>query len=314
MIDIRLFQQFMAVAEEASFRKAAIRLHISQPPLSVAIRKLEQVVGTPLFERTKRYVKLTLAGEALLPEARRAIDQARLAISVARHAGEGRTGTIRLSFVPTAGLDIVPMLVRACRRSFPTVNLILSADSSVGQVEKLRRGETDAAVLVLPPEEIKHFAVHVIGRDELVLAVPASHALAGRRRVRLQELAGEPFFSFALSRGPGYAGTIISACQEAGFFPRIVQEADEMQSLLALVAGGGGVALVPRSMQRISMDDMVFISVSHKRAPLGYPISLLTPLKASNPATLSLLTIIPDVARLYRMARHPARTCHGITG
>lgn len=301
MIDIRLFQQFVAVAEEASFRKAAMRLHISQPPLSVAIQKLEHMVGTPLFERTKRYVKLTIAGEALLPEARRAIDQTRVAISVARHAVEGRTGTIRLSFVPTAGLDIVPMLVRECRKSFPTVNLILSSDSSVGQVEKLRRGETDAAVLVLPPEEIKHFAVQVIARDQLVLAVPAGHALFGRSRVKLQELAGESFFSFALSRGPGYAGTIISACQEAGFFPRIVQEAGEMQSLLALVAGGGGLALVPKSMQRISMDDMAFISVSHKGAPLGYPISLLTPLKPGNPATLSLLAVAQRLAAQHRM-------------
>ena len=301
MIDIRLFQQFVAVAEEASFRKAAMRLHISQPPLSVAIQKLEHMVGTPLFERTKRYEKLTIAGEALLPEARRAIDQSRLAIRVARHAVEGRTGTIRLSFVPTAGLDIVPMLVRECRKSFPTVNLILSSDSSVGQVEKLRRGETDAAVLVLPPEEIKHFAVQVIARDQLVLAVPAGHALFGRSRVKLQELAGESFFSFALSRGPGYAGTIISACQEAGFFPRIVQEAGEMQSLLALVAGGGGLALVPKSMQRISMDDMAFINVSHKGAPLGYPISLLTPLKPGNPATLSLLAVAQRLAAQHRM-------------
>lgn len=197
-----------------------------------------------------------------------------------------------MSFVPTAGLDIVPQLIRELRHSFPTVNLLLSSDSSVRQVEALRRGETDAAVLVLPPEEIKHFAVQVLARDQLILAVPSTHALAARSGVRLQELAAEPFFSPALSQGPGYAGTIIAACQDAGFFPRIAQEAGEMQSLLALVAGGGGIALVPIAMRRIAMDDVAFIPVTHEGdEPLGYPIALITPIKSANPASISLLTV-----------------------
>ncbi|MGD9943750.1 MAG: LysR family transcriptional regulator [Burkholderiaceae bacterium] len=311
MLDIRLFQQFVAVAEEASFRKAAQRLHISQPPLSVAIQKLEQIVGAALFERTRRYVKLTPAGAAFLPEARRAIEQARLAVGAARHAVEGRTGTLRLSFIPTAGLDIMPLLIREFRASFPTVNLIISSDSSMGQVEALRRGETDGAVLVLPPEEIKHFTVQVLSRDQLVLAVPAEHALAGRAHVRLRELAAEAFFAFALSKGPGYAGTIIAACQDAGFFPRIAQEAGEMQSLLALVAGGGGIALVPSSMRRIAMDDVSFVTVTHRSQPLGYPVVLVTPLKSTNPALASLLTVAQRVSSRGNASGAVRRTSRG---
>lgn len=297
MIDLRLFQQFIAVAEEASFRKAAERLHVSQPPLSAAIQRLEAVVGTRLFDRTRQYVRLTPAGTAFLDEARRTLAQAAMSLDVARGAADGRQGTLRLSFLPTAALRQIPQLLRAFTAACPTVTLLLSSDNSGIQLEWLRTGRVDVAVLVVPPHESAGLRIQTLIDEALVLALPVDHPLATRPRVQLAELAGESFAGFPFLQSPGYAGITIAACQEAGFFPRIAHEAGEMQTILAFVATGLCVALVPDDMQRIAVDGVAFVPIV---SPSGQAIRYRMALAALDSAQNSVVDALFATAQRTR--------------
>ena len=297
MIDLKLFEQFIAVAEEASFRKAALRLHMSQPPLSAAIQRLEALVGARLLDRTRQYVRLTAAGEAFLDEARRTLSQAAMAVNVARGAAAGQRGTLRLSFLPSTALVVVPKLLRAFRRAYPTVQLLLSSDNSGIQLESLRRGKVDVAIFVAPPHDTKGLRVQSLFMDTLILALPANHALSGRKRVRLSELAAESFVGFPFQQSPGYAGIMIAACQEAGFFPRIPLEAAEMQTILAIVSAGDCIALVPEDMRRIAVDGVSFVSVLHRGKPVRYSIELAASVAAENAVVGAMFAIAARVAQ-----------------
>ena len=129
-MDLRQLRQFVAVAEERSFRRAAERLHVSQPPLSIAVQKLEADVGVALLDRTRHHVRLTVAGEAFLREAKRTLSHAQLSIDIAQRAAAGKLGTLRLSFVPSAALNVVPGLLRAFRQDYPDVTLVLTSDTT----------------------------------------------------------------------------------------------------------------------------------------------------------------------------------------
>lgn len=180
MIDLRLFEQFIAAAEEASFRKAADRLHLSQPPLSAAIQRLAGFGGTRLFDRTRQYVRLTPAGEAFLDEARRTLAQAAMSFDVARGAAGGRRGTLRLSFLPSTALVLVPHLLRAFSKAYPTVQLLLSSDNSGIQRQWLRTGRVDAAVMVVPLHETTGLRIQPMMDDALVLVAGASACFGSR--------------------------------------------------------------------------------------------------------------------------------------
>src|SRR6185312_2783623 len=149
-MDLRQLRQFVAVAEERSFRRAAERLHVSQPPLSVAVQRLEADVGVPLLDRTRHHVRLTVAGEAFLEEARRTLAHAQLSVEIAQRAAAGKLGTLRLSFVPSAALGVVPRLLRTFREDHPDVKLVLTGDTTSQQMAALLSGATDVGIVVPP--------------------------------------------------------------------------------------------------------------------------------------------------------------------
>ena len=177
-MDLRQLRQFVAVAEESSFRRAAERLHVSQPPLSVAIQKLEADVGVTLLDRTRHHVRLTVAGEAFLREAKRTLAHAQLSIEIAQRAAAGKLGTLRLSFVPSAALNVVPGLLRAFREDYPDVTLVLTSDTTSQQMATLLSGATDVGIVVPPLHDAGDFRVDSFCDQELMLAVPVSHPLA----------------------------------------------------------------------------------------------------------------------------------------
>ena len=144
-MDLRQLRQFVAVAEERSFRRAAERLHVSQPPLSVAVQKLEADVGVALLDRTRHHVRLTVAGEAFLREAKRTLSHAQLSIDIAQRAAAGKLGTLRLSFVPSAALNVVPGLLRAFRQDYSDVTLVLTSDTTSQQMATLLSGAAEIA-------------------------------------------------------------------------------------------------------------------------------------------------------------------------
>ncbi len=283
-MDLRQLRQFVAVAEERSYRRAAQRLHVSQPPLSVAVQRLEADVGVRLLDRNRHGVRLTAAGEAFLHEARLTLAHAQLSIEIAQRAAEGKLGTLRLSFVPSAGLEVVPRLLREFRRDHPDVKLILSGETTAAQMAALASGGADLGVVVPPLDAAQGLRVKVFSHEDLVLAVPGAHPLAGMKSVQLKDLAAEAFVGFPLKEGPGFESVVLAACQDCGFIPRFVQVAAQMQTILALVAGGLGVALVPAAMRAVQMDNVAYLQVRKRSAAVRYALGLAWDPGNANPA------------------------------
>ncbi|MEJ7932341.1 LysR family transcriptional regulator [Ramlibacter sp. AN1015] len=296
-MDLRQLRQFVAVAEERSYRRAAERLHISQPPLSVAVQRLEADVGAQLLERNRHGVRLTPAGEAFLLEARRTLAHAQLAVEIAQRAASGKLGTLRLSFVPSAGFAVVPRLLREFRKSHPDVKLILSGETTSQQMAALAQGSTDIGLVVPPLHEARELRVKLLWQEDLVLAVPPEHPLAGELRVQLRDLADEDFVGFPLKEGPGFENVVVAACQECGFTPRFVQTASQMQAILALVASGLGIALVPHALRVVHIDSVRFLQVRKRNAAVRYGLALAYGAGNANPALHAFLATADRVRR-----------------
>ena len=290
-MDLRQLRQFVAIAEERSFRRAAERLHVSQPPLSVAVQRLEADVGVQLLDRNRHGVRLTPAGEAFLHEARRTLAHAQLSVEIAQRAASGKLGTLRLSFVPSAGITVVPALLREFRKDHPDVKLILNGDTTAQQMAALAQGGADLGIVVPPLHESRGLKVKVLCQEDLVLAVPAEHALAGDQRVQLKDLAGEDFVGFPEKEGPGFESAVMAACQDCGFIPRFVQTAAQMQAILTLVAGGLGVALVPQAMRAVAMQNVHYLQVRKRNAPVRYALGLAWHPGNGNPALHAFLAM-----------------------
>ena len=297
-MDLRQLRQFVAVAEERSFRRAAERLHVSQPPLSVAVQKLEADVGVALLDRTRHHVRLTVAGEAFLREAKRTLSHAQLSIDIAQRAAAGKLGTLRLSFVPSAALNVVPGLLRAFRQDYPDVTLVLTSDTTSQQMATLLSGATDVGIVVPPLRDASDFRVDSFCDQELMLAVPVSHPLASQKRVQLRDLAQESFVGFPFSQGPGFESVVMAACHDCGFVPKFVQVAAEMQTILALVSSGLGIALVPQAMQVVQTEHVAYLQVRRGNAAVKYALGL-----AFNPANTNPV-LNAFVAIAQRMRRH----------
>ena len=290
-MDLRQLRQFVAVAEERSFRRAAERLHVSQPPLSVAVQKLEADVGVALLDRTRHHVRLTVAGEAFLREAKRTLAHAQLSIEIAQRAAAGKLGTLRLSFVPSAALNVVPGLLRAFRQDYPDVTLVLTSDTTSQQMATLLSGATDVGIVVPPLHDAGDFRVDSFCDQELMLAVPASHPLASQKRVQLSDLAQESFVGFPFSEGPGFESVVMAACHDCGFVPKFVQVAPEMQTILALVSSGMGIALVPQAMQAVRTEYVVYLQVRRRNSAVKYSLALAFNPANTNPALNAFVAI-----------------------
>lgn len=259
-MELRHLRYFVALAEELHFGRAAGRLGIKQPPLSQQIRVLEERLGVPLFDRNNRRVLLTAAGEAFLPAARQVLAAAEVAERTARHAGRGETGRLALGFVGSATLTLLPGALRRFRARYPRVVLDLRELTTAQQVEALTNGTLDVGLLrpPLPPAAGDVLAHESVGAERLVVALPADHPLAAERSVAAERLAGEPFVLFPRHLGPGLHDQIVGYCARAGFSPAVAQRAVQMQTIVALVAGGLGVSVVPSSVGRYRRPDVVF--------------------------------------------------------
>lgn len=258
MIDLRQLRQFIAVAEELHFHRAAERLNMSQPPLTATVRRLEEEIGAELLERGNRVIRLTPAGEALLVHARLTVEQADLAVVAARDAAAGHVGILRLTYVGSAMYGRLAKTVRAFRRSFPGVRLELKEATTAAQVSALREGTSDIAVLHPPLPDEAGLKMIPFDEDCFAIALPAAHRLAGKADVTLFDLADEPFVMWPAVEGRGFYTQVIQLCAAVGFVPKVVQEAHQMHGVLALVAVEIGVSIVPASMAGFRADEIVY--------------------------------------------------------
>jgi DNA-binding transcriptional LysR family regulator len=256
-VELRQLRYFVAVAEELHFRRAAQRLHMSQPPLSHQIRLLEEELGCELLVRTRRRVELTAAGEAFLRDARAVLAALERAAHTARRIHEGQAGLLRVSVAGSALLSVVPRAVHRLAETHPGIDVELHERSTSDQLLALAGGLTDLGLAPLPVGDAD-VDVEVLAREHTVAAVPAGHPLARARRLTLRRLAEHPFVLFPREQAPGYHDMLMTAVTSAGTPPRVIQQAAETQTIIGLVAAGAGVSLVPSSVQQLALDGVAY--------------------------------------------------------
>lgn len=260
---------FLAVAEELHFGRAAQRLHMAQPPLSRTIRQLEKSLGTTLFERSTRHVRLTETGRALVEPARGILDACRLAEMAVTAAGSGETGRVRIGFAGSSSHHLVGQWAKLVRRTHPGIEFVLDSSAYASEaLSRLSAGTLDIGIvrlLFFPPG----IASRVIGREDLVVALPHDHPLATAESVRLTDLATEPWVMLPAEPGSMLRELLLSLAHDAGFTPRIVQSAPDSLSLVALVSAGVGCSMTVSSVaEHVVNPDVVFVPLADRTTPL----------------------------------------------
>jgi DNA-binding transcriptional LysR family regulator len=302
-IELRHLRYFIAVAEELHFGRAAQRLHISQPPLSMQIQALEQAVGTQLLSRTQRKVELTEAGRYFLAESQQILARLDAASSDARRVQRGELGQLVVGFVTVADYNVLPLVLREFRDRHPAIRLTLKEATTDAQIIDLLSGRIDVGLL-LPPIAEDALQTEEVLSEPLLAALPTRHPLAQRRGpIRLSALALSPFIMFPRIMAPGLYDAIVAFCRSAGFSPRIEQEAVQMQTIISLVSAELGVALIPASLENLRRTGVIYKPL-RETSP-----QVQTALAWRKSDTLPALDLFLDVAR--RVARDAVATPRG---
>jgi DNA-binding transcriptional LysR family regulator len=250
-MELRHLRAFVAVADELHFGRAAANLHMAQPPLSQLIRRLEAELGLELFHRNRRRVELSQAGADLVPSAREAVAAAKRVAERAAEVADGRAGALTIGFVGSAAAGTLPEIVRRVRADAPGLRLTLRELTSARQQVALRDGSIHAGLLRERPTGAGLRSA-MIEDEPLLAALPAGHRLCARRQVSVADLADEPWVLFPRAEGPVFFDRIAALCRQAGFTPRIEQEAIYMPTIVNLVSAGLGVSLVPAAMRDVA--------------------------------------------------------------
>lgn len=295
-MDLKRIRHFVMLAEVGSYRRAAERLHMAQPPLSVSIQKLEAELGTRLFDRGPTGVTLTSSGEAVLREAKRLLFYEKQVLAAASDATAGTGGALRIGFVGTTTFGMLQRLLPAYRARYPAVELHLREAPSVSIVEQLEDGALDLGLVRTPLMVSTTATLLPLEREHLILALPKGHYLSRRDAVRVKDLAGEAFLMYAEGVAASLRSLVMGACQRAGFVPRIAQEATQVQTLLALVESGLGIALVPSVMRRYAGDIIAYREVVDLARDEAMALSLLYMADAESPAAMKFREVAVQTA------------------
>jgi DNA-binding transcriptional LysR family regulator len=292
-VDIAQLQAFLAVAEELHFGRAAERLHMAQPPLSRTIQQLERQLGTRLFDRNTRSVRLTASGRALVDGAHGVLDALRRAEAVVRSADSGEVGLVRIAFAGVSTHPLVAQMARVVRQHRPGIQLELySQNFAQPAIRKLVNEDVDIALGrwdVLP----EGISARVALRDSLVIALPDTHPLAGRRRLSISELARDNFVSLPAFEGAVLADRLRRMSHEAGFSPTIVQVAPDTQTALALVDAEVGCHLTLASVaDNVTQRHVEFVPLDDQTLDVDLRMAWRT--EDDNPALRSALALMGE--------------------
>jgi len=296
-MELRHLRYFVTVAEERHFGRAAALLNITQPTLSQQIQSLEDELGVQLLHRTKRHVELTYAGQLMIERARAILANVEQATRVVRQAGQGMLGRIVLGYVDATLYTLFPEIVYELHERYPEVDLILDERSPDDQVRAVLTGLMDIGILYLPITNHAALEYEVLVREPTLVALPANHRLAGCQQVALWELADERFVLPARQLAPQLHDQMMRSFQVAGFMPQIAQEASSKQAVVAFVAAGLGVTLLPASVARLQSSNVVYVVLSEPMLTLNTAVVW----RRDNPSPIvqNVLVIARKVARVY---------------
>jgi len=267
-VDLRQLRYFAAIVEEGSLSRAAVRLHVSQPPLSTHLKALEREIGASLLVRGNRGVTPTAAGAVFYEEVRAVLSRLEQARERALQVHRGDVGVLSVGFVSIADYSILPPALNHFRKRYPRVEVQLHELTTDAQIRELRAGRLDLAIGLAPVDE-PDLRFERLRREALVLAAPADHpAVGGGGAVDLRTLAKASFIVPPRAIGPGLYDLVISRCRTAGFAPRITQSARQMQTVIGLVSAGMGVALVPSSVQNLQRAGVRYLPLRGRAAKI----------------------------------------------
>lgn len=260
-MEIRQLRLFIAVAEELHFGRAANRLHMAQPPLSQQIRMIEDQLGVTLLLRTTRSVELTSAGEAFLRHARLVLSAMEEAELAAKASGSGMFGRVRIGFAGAATRHLLPLLAREVKSRYPNIELLLQGNLYANAAqEAIARGEIDLGFVRLP-FNLPGLAYRAIEEETLVCVVSTAHELAAKPYVTIAELADQNFVTFPRNTGSTLRAITNKVCWDAGFSPRVVQEAPDSYTIHAMVAAGQGVSIAFSSTSNINQPGVTYLPI-----------------------------------------------------
>jgi DNA-binding transcriptional LysR family regulator len=259
-MELRQLQYFVAVAEERHFGRAAQRLRMSQPPLSIQIKGLEAELGVRLLNRSTRRVTLTDAGSTFLERARKILGAVEEARDAVRGTEQGIRGRLDVGFISSATLTLLPPSIRLFRERFGGVELVLKELTSAQQVDALYEDEIKVGLVRLPMRA-PGIQFEPVLEERLVVALPSGHALEKHDRVSLEAIADLPLIFFTRQLIPGFHAQIVELFQRVGAFPNVAQHAVHLQTIVGLVASGVGIAILPSSAERVSREGVVYLAL-----------------------------------------------------
>jgi DNA-binding transcriptional LysR family regulator len=290
-MDLRNLNYFQVLAEELHFGRAAERLNISQPPLSRMIKQLEDDFGVLLFERTKRKVLLTSAGEELLVQTKQMISQMASIKKRLKIVGKGESGNLRIGYVGATMHGNLPNLLNKFYENYPEIDLNFEEQPNINLMQSINNGTMDVAFVRtwLNPKNLEE---KIILTESLVAVLPIKHNLSNHKIIKIKDLENENFISFARNCGPTIFDSFLELCSTSGFVPKIFHQATQLNSILRLVECGFGISLLPASIAQNNNLDLKFIELERKIENI--PLIMLYRKENANPSLMHLLNSLVD--------------------
>ncbi len=293
-METRHLRYFLAVADAGSLTRAAETLGLAQPALSQALVRMEDLLGVKLFTRSRRGAQLTVAGQAILEDARLSLARIEAATEHARHIGQGAAGRLTIAFVATASLQLLPEALYAHREKMPRVEFILREMADLDQVAALEAGTIDVGLLYTPVEIRAHMRQRVIARYRMVAAVQEDFPVGSDGKVSLVDIARSGLVLFGTHEAPALRAAVLTAIRKLGEHPKIVQEASRTTTVLACVAAHLGSALVSSATTRVSFTGVRYVEVREVRMLPTMELSALWPVRSRPMLADKFVELLPS--------------------